>query len=199
MKKLLLMVGILVSLPSYASVSANVGFTTDYIWRGMTQSDGFAMSGGFDYAADGGFYAGIWGSNVNFNDTGNGAEFDYYTGYAFETEGGVGVDIGYIKFDYPDSTPDIAFEELYLGLSVGDFGLLYAAGQDTATDYLEFSYAIGAFGISYGEYDDIGDNLTMSYGFTCGSYDCAVAYSDFSDGGYGADEDALTFSVSASL
>ena len=46
---------------------------------------------------------------------------------------------------------------------------------------------------------NIGDNLTMSYGFACGSYDCAVAYSDFSDGGYGADEDALTFSVSASL
>ena len=61
MKKLLLMVGVLVSLPSFASVSANVSIASDYIWRGMTQTDGIAVSGGFDYAADSGFYAGIWG------------------------------------------------------------------------------------------------------------------------------------------
>ena len=83
MKKLLLLMA-LVSLPSYSAVSANVSIASDYIWRGMTQTDGIAVSGGFDYAADGGFYAGIWGSNVNFNDStgsGNGAEFDYYFGY----------------------------------------------------------------------------------------------------------------------
>ena len=76
MKKLLLLMA-LVSLPSYSAVSANVSIASDYIWRGMTQTDGIAVSGGFDYAADSGFYAGIWGSNVNFNDStgsGNGAE-----------------------------------------------------------------------------------------------------------------------------
>ena len=46
---------------------------------------------------------------------------------------------------------------------------------------------------------DYGDNLSISYGFTCGSYDCGLAYSDFSDDGYGADEDAIVFSVSASF
>ena len=44
-----------------------------------------------------------------------------------------------------------------------------------------------------------GDNFAISYGFTCGSYDCGLAYTDFSDDGYGADEDAFVFSVSASL
>ena len=39
MKKLLLLVGML-AMPSFAAVSANVAFTTDYVWRGMTQSDG---------------------------------------------------------------------------------------------------------------------------------------------------------------
>ena len=67
MKKLLLLITF-ISLPSYSAVSANVSFTSDYIWRGMTQSDGPAIQGGFDYANDSGFYAGIWGSNVNFND-----------------------------------------------------------------------------------------------------------------------------------
>ena len=44
MKKLLLLLTI-VSLPSFAGVSANVGITSDYIWRGMTQSDGLSVSG----------------------------------------------------------------------------------------------------------------------------------------------------------
>ena len=196
MKKLLLLLTI-VSLPSFASVSANVSFTSDYIWRGMTQSDGPAIQGGFDYASDGGFYAGIWGSNVNFND-GAGSELDYYFGYGFDM-GGFGVDIGYLAYDYPDNNSDLDFEEIYVGLSMGDLGLLYASGVDGAPDYMEVSYGFGDVGISYGQYDDYGDNLGISYGFTCGSYDCVLTYTDFSDDGYGADEDALIFSVSASL
>ena len=196
MKKLLLLLTI-VSLPSFASVSANVSFASDYIWRGMTQSDGPAIQGGFDYASDGGFYAGIWGSNVNFND-GAGSELDYYFGYGFDM-GSVGVDVGYLAYDYPDNDSDLDFEEIYVGLSMGDLGLLYASGIDGAPDYMEVSYGFGDVGISYGQYDDYGDNLGVSYGFTCGSYDCALTYTDFSDDGYGADEDALIFSVSASL
>ena len=201
MKKLLLLMA-LVSLPSYSAVSANVSIASDYIWRGMTQTDGIAVSGGFDYAADGGFYAGIWGSNVNFNDStgnGNGAEFDYYFGYGFDM-GGIGVDIGYVMFDYPGNEDGLDFEEIVLGFSMGDLGLTFALGQDGAPDYTEVSYAIGDFGVSYGQYDDYGDNLALTYGFGCGSYDCGIGYYDFSDDGYsGMDEDALVFSMSASF
>ena len=49
MKKLLILAVGILSLPSFASVSANVSFTSDYIWRGMTQSDAPAIQGGFDY------------------------------------------------------------------------------------------------------------------------------------------------------
>ena len=193
MKKLFLMLGI-ISLPTFAAVSANVSFTSDYIWRGMTQSDAPAIQGGFDFAADNGFYAGIWGSNVNFNN-GAGSELDYYFGYATEV-GSVGVDIGYISYEYIDSTPDATFDVTYLGLSFGDFGVSFAFGD---YDYTEVSYALGDVSFSYGDYDGYGSNFLISYGFSCGSYDCGLAYSDFSDDGYGADEDALVFSVSASL
>ena len=161
MKKLLLLMTI-ISLPSYSEVSANVSFTSDYIWRGMTQSDGPAIQGGFEM-------------------------------------GGIGVDLGYVAFDYPKNETGLDFEEIVLGLSMGDLGLTFAMGQDGAPDYTEVSYGIGDFGVSYGQYDDYGDNLTMSYGFSCGSYDCGIGYSDFSDDGYGADEDGIYFSVSASL
>ena len=196
MKKILLLL-CLASLPSYAAVSANVSFATDYIWRGMTQSDGPAISGGFDYETDGGFYAGIWGSNVNFND-GAGSELDYYFGYGFEV-GGIGVDLGYVAFDYPKNKTGLDFEEVVIGLSMGDFGFTYALGQDGAPDYNEISYGIGPVGIAYGSYDNMGENLLISYGFTCGTYDCGIAFSDFSDDGYGGDEDALVFSMSASF
>jgi len=193
MKKLFLMLGI-ISLPTFAAVSANVSFTSDYIWRGMTQSDAPAIQGGFDFAADNGFYAGLWGSNVNFNN-GAGSELDYYFGYATEV-GSIGVDVGYISYEYIDSTPDATFDETYLGLSYGDFGVSFAFGD---YDYTEVSYALGDVSFSYGDYDGYGSNFLISYGFSCGSYDCGLAYSDFSDDGYGADEDALVFSVSASL
>ena len=195
MKKLLLLS--LISLPTFASVSANVSFASDYIWRGMTQSDGPAISVGFDFEDESGFYAGIWGSNVNFND-GTGSELDYYFGYGFEL-GSLGVDLGYVAFDYPKNTTGLDFEEVVVGLSLGDLGLTFALGQDGAPDYTEVSYSLGALGFSYGEYDDYGDNIAISYGFTCGNYDCGFAYTDFEDGGYGSDEDALVFSVSASL
>ena len=197
MKNFLLVIMSLASVSSYAGVSANVSFTTDYIWRGMTQSDGPAVQGGFDYEADSGFYAGFWGSNVNFNN-GNGQELDYYAGYGFSL-GDVGVDVGYITYDYPDSDPDIKFEEIYLGFSFGDLGLTYASGQDEAPDYIEVSYGIGPVSISYGDYDEYGENTLISYGFACGSYECGISLYDFSDAGYGADEDGVFFSISASL
>ena len=196
MRNILLVVGLL-SLPAFANVSANVTFSSDYIWRGMTQTDGPAMSGGFDFESENGFYAGIWGSNVNFND-GAGSELDYYFGYGFEV-GNVGIDLGYVAFDYPQNNTGLDFEEIVIGLSMGDLGLTFALGQDSAPNYTEISYTFGDVGLSYGEYDDYGNNFGISYGFECGTYDCGIGYSDFSDNGYGADEDALVFSISASL
>ena len=197
MKKIYMFLCI-ISLPTYAAVSANVSFASDYIWRGMTQTDGPAISGGFDFAAENGFYAGIWGSNVNFNDEGTGSELDYYFGYSFDLNA-LSVDLGYVAFDYPKNKSNLDFEELVINLGMANFGFMYASGQDGAPDYLEISYPIGPVNFSYGQYDDYGDNLLISYGFTCGAYDCSLAYSDFSEDGYGTDEDALVFSIAASF
>ena len=86
-----------------------------------------------------------------------------------------------------------------LGGQPDDDRIFVSSRTERAPDYTEVSYAIGDFGVSYGQYDDYGDNFAISYGFTCGSYDCGIGYYDFSDDGYGGDEDALVFSVSASL
>mgnify|MGYP005624454309 CR=1 FL=1 len=49
-------------------------------------------------------------------------------------------------------------------------------------------------------YDTYGTNFALGYGFACGSYDCGLAYTDFSSDSVDLmDEDAVVFSVSASF
>ena len=67
-----------VSAPALAvDLSANLGYNSQYIYRGIPQKNSSAF-GGLDLAA-GGFYAGTWGADV-----GDGIEIDYYGGYGFE-------------------------------------------------------------------------------------------------------------------
>jgi len=187
-----------IAVPSFAGVSANVAFASDYIWRGMTQTGSDpALSGGFDFESESGFYAGIWGSNVSFSE-GAGSELDTYFGYGFSL-GEVGVDISYVDFGYPGDS-GLDFQEIGVALSYGDFGVGYYSGQDGAPDYMDLSYSMGDFSVSYGDYDTYGTNFALGYGFACGEYDCGLTYSDFSSDSFDLmDEDALVFSVSASF
>lgn len=110
------------------SFSANVEFVTDYLYRGISQTERRpAVQGGFDYAYDAGLfeaYAGTWASNVNFDDDDAApgqavsVEIDFYgglTGELFDT--GVGWDIGGLYYLYPgDKTKTYDFWEVYGGL-----------------------------------------------------------------------------------
>ena len=47
--------------------TANVALYSQYIFRGLTQTNRRpALQGGFDYAHSSGFYAGVWGSNISW-------------------------------------------------------------------------------------------------------------------------------------
>lgn len=98
-------------------ITGNVALTTDYIFRGITQTDGGpAISGGFDVEAEG-FYVGVWGSSVDFSDDTT-MELDLYGGYAF-SGAGFDWDIGVIYYAYPDSPSaggDQNFVEFYGGI-----------------------------------------------------------------------------------
>jgi hypothetical protein len=85
------------------TVTANVGFVSDYRFRGLSQTYGKpAVQGGFDYSHSSGFYAGTWGSNLSGNQYPNGAglEWDFYGGYKM-TAGPVGLDFGALYYWYP--------------------------------------------------------------------------------------------------
>ena len=182
-------------LASAASISANATLQSDYTWRGMTQNNGDAsVNGGLDVEFDSGFYVGTWVAAV-----GSGAEVDYYGGLAGEM-GDISYDVGYIKFDYPAVAGGGAdFEEAYVGLGFGDFGLSFASGQDGADDNIEISYGFGDFGFAYGEYDDVGEYFYITYGFELGDFAMTVGYTEFSDdattGTMTDDEDAFFLDI----
>lgn len=73
--------------PSPHTLTGNVGFFSQYIFRGLTQTDGEpAIQGGLDYSHSSGFYAGTWASNISWlrdgggYRTGGSGEFDFYGG-----------------------------------------------------------------------------------------------------------------------
>lgn len=110
---------------SAQSIEGNVALGSDYIFRGVTQTDnGPAISGGFDLSTESGFYAGVWGSSVDFSDDTT-MELDLYGGYAF-TAGTWDLDFGGIYYGYPDSPSvggDQNFWEFYgaAGHALGPF------------------------------------------------------------------------------
>lgn len=115
MKKTILLASILTTfaLPAISqaeeatsdwSLSSNVGFTSDYYVRGISQNwHKPALQGGFDIEHTSGFSAGIWGSNVSPNTFPDASlEVDLYAGYGNEFgDTGIGYSVGLIGYIYP--------------------------------------------------------------------------------------------------
>jgi uncharacterized protein (TIGR02001 family) len=103
--------------------SANVALTTDYVFRGVSQTDeNAAIQGGFD-AACGMFYAGVWASSLDFGgdltlggeyvDIAN-VEIDYYGGIT-PTLGKFNFDFGVIYYTYPNAFDSVSAVNGVLG------------------------------------------------------------------------------------
>lgn len=108
-----------VSTPVWAEadVTGNLTFTSDYVFRGFSQTDeSAAIQGGFDVTHPTGLHAGVWASNVDFNNAGDGsAEIDFYGGYANEV-GALSYDVGGIYYYYPGAESNLNYDfwEVYI-------------------------------------------------------------------------------------
>jgi uncharacterized protein (TIGR02001 family) len=159
----------LVSVPALAvadeaasPLTANVGVTSDYIFRGISQTaHNPAVQGGVDYANPNGLYVGVWGSNVSWVKEGkfennSSMEADLYGGYKGKV-GDFGYDVGAITYYYPGDNiggmPSPDTTELYLGanwkflsakyshvVSPNFIGWLGPNGENTrGSDYVELN------------------------------------------------------------
>ncbi|HSM98840.1 MAG TPA: TorF family putative porin, partial [Gallionella sp.] len=89
------------------TVTANVGFFSNYLYRGISQTAGKpAIQGGFDYAHSSGFYAGAWGSNISWISdaavaSGASLELDTYLGFKNGFAEDFSYDVGFLRYNYP--------------------------------------------------------------------------------------------------
>ncbi len=129
------------------AISGNIALTSDYRFRGISQSDESpAVQGGFDASFSPGFYIGTWGSSVDFDnneDYDGSIEIDYYGGWKSAIgDTDFSIDVGYIYYDYPgDTGADGDYQEFKV---VGSWKALavsvyysddYYAGTDEAWYY----------------------------------------------------------------
>ncbi len=184
------------SAQTMAEVSMNLGATSNYIWRGESQTgDAAAISGGVDWASDMGIYLGAWTSNVDFGGDTSPYELDLYGGYAGEV-GDFGYDVGLIYYTY-DQDDDANFLEL--GLS-GDWkmlsaGLNYTLNGDADNDTSKYVsgdlyYFLGlgfdlpqefAVGLTFGGYSYENDGVGGIEDYTHFLVDLSKSAGDFGD------------------
>lgn len=105
--------------------SFNIAGTSDYVFRGISQTDNDpTVQGGLDIGY-GIFYAGVWASGLDFDAAFNDAEveIDIYAGVK-PTWGPATFDFGVIYYAYPNESfiapvvgPDLAYVEIKAGVS----------------------------------------------------------------------------------
>ena len=170
-----------ISLSSQAvhaeGVSYNIGFASEYYYRGILQKDSVA-SAGADYE-NSGFYIGTWAADV-----GDGMEIDGYFGYGIETEAGFSASLGFTGYYYTGEFDD-TYEEINLNLGYGLFSLEYSVGEYDNFDgpELDYDFLAGTFALENGLYatygtfgDDFdGDYVELGWGTTISEIDFGVA------------------------
>ena len=191
---------LVISGAAAAELSANIGVTSNYVWRGVSQTgNDAAVSGGIDYGHDSGFYAGTWASNVDFGGD-EGAEVDFYGGFGNDIgDSGFSYDVNAIYYYYPNfDNSDFAEIGGSIGWKWFNVGLSYTIwsdvkktkGNDTFVDgdmyyYLNGSYEVAptwTLGGTLGYYDfdeDGRDGIDTSY--LHGQIDVTKGAGDFGD------------------
>jgi len=189
------------------SVTGGAAIVSDYRFRGLSQSgEEAAVQGWATVSHESGFYAGFWGSSINFdtvdsslNPTNQTVEIDAIVGYSTEVASGITVDGGVTYYIYPGGT-DLATDvfEPYLSVSgaigpvTAKVGAAYifdgqnaAGGEDNIYLYTDLSAAIPGTPVK----------VKGHYGYSDGYIGAGGNYADYSIGAE-ASWKALTFGVS---
>ena len=127
-----------------AGTSGTLSLTSDYVFRGVSQTNEEpALQGGIEVAHDSGFYAGAWGSNISWlsdipGEISSSIEVDGYAGFRRSAGEHLSWDVGVLQYWYPGDFPD--------GFNSADTTEVYAGFTATPTDTLslglKYSHAV---------------------------------------------------------
>lgn len=201
--RITLVIGLL-TLSSVASAdwSANLGFQSDYYFRGIFQKSASAQ-GGLDYEHDSGFYAGTWVADVGGDIAGDGLEVDLYGGWG-GSSGEFSYGIGFTGYYYTGDFDD-TYQEINLSFGYGWLTIDAAIGEYDASpetfDYQFYSATIehNGFWAQYGTFQDDfeGDYVQFGYDLTLteAEIDFGVSLLFTDDNAVGENEEALIFTI----
>jgi len=171
-KFVLVLLAFLITGTAHAEVSANLGFASDYHYRGIFQASN-SVNGGLDVQKNG-FYAGTWAADVK-----DGLEVDGYFGYGREI-GQLAYSIGYTGYFYTGDFDD-TYQEINLGGSYGLLALDVAVGEYDNFDGPTQNYTYYALTLEksgfYGKYAGFSQDFAGEYfeaGFSTTIADMAV-------------------------
>ena len=196
-----LLVGLLtVTGAANADWSANLGFASDYYYRGFFQKQSSA-SGGVDYQA-GGFYAGVWAADVGGDIAPDGVEIDGYFGYGLDL-GAVSLSAGYTGYFYTGDFDD-TYQEINLGAGIGILSLDVALGEyenfeGPTNDYTYYALTLEKNGF-YGKYagfaqDFTGEYFEAGYGTSVADFDVGVYLLFSNEDLTGEANEAIVFTI----
>lgn len=191
------------ALSGIGTFSADVAITTDYAFRGISQTnEGPAIQGGFGWSK--GFeiadkqelelFANIWGSNVDFSD-GDKAhiELDYSGGLRTEI-GGVSLEALAIYYSYPQAPGSLDYDFVEAGFGIGyDFKVV-----SVGTQVLWSPDFFGGIGDAYYISGDVGIPLPLKFsldGHVGGSIFSDDATDDYVDWSVGLSREVLGFNL----
>ena len=171
--------------PPADPLSFNLGVTSDYRYRGISQTRlKPALQGGADYAFDSGFYIGTWLSTIKWiKDAGGDApvEWDLYGGYKTEVAKGLTLDVGVLQYEYVNNklTPSANTFEIYGALT---FGPVTAKYSNSLTNLFGFADSKNSGYLDVSAAFDLGDglNLTPHIGHQTVHHMGAASYTDYS-------------------
>ncbi len=164
------------SVLAEGEVSYNIGFASEYYYRGILQKDASA-SAGIDYE-NSGFYAGAWTADV-----GDGVEVDGYFGYGVETDAGFSASLGFTGYYYTGEFDD-TYEEINLNLGYKIVSLEYSVGEwdgfGAEEDYDFLAVTVEGESGFYGKYGTFGDEfdgdyVEVGYGTTIADFDVGIS------------------------
>ncbi len=185
---------------AHAEFTGNLGWTSEYIFRGISQSDSSAYVGA-DYEK-GGFYVGTWAADVS-----QGAEVDFYFGYGGELSEKISYGVGATGYFYTDDFDD-TYKELNFSLRHSLFSIDANFGQyenfgGPTQDYSIYTvtanhndlYAlVGSHG---GDFD--GEYFEVGYGFEAEGMDFSVSVIHGTSTLLGESDTSIVFSIGKSL
>lgn len=129
------------------NVSGNVGLYSDYLFRGITQTNHDpAIQGGVDLTHTSGFYAGFFGSNVSFPGYAANLELDVYGGYRLAFAKDVSASLGVLRYSYP-STSDFNTLEVPFKFDWNSLELGYAFSPNWYSSNGTEGYASAQYGL----------------------------------------------------